>query len=171
MKNFNSYCTLIAAALALIGCASRLPATDVPATAIASTQTTVTSAQTAMAFETICLKTAPSFGGAVDAAKSLGITEFSELDSARFGRTKDNSLGVQIELGIECAIITPSQADRTLSLKFGAAIARFAHGHAPGRFPVAIVVDGQPFIFQHDRQSGEALVMLKPDSTRSADRK
>jgi len=164
MRHSSSYCALVVATLALVGCVSRPPAADPSATA-------ATSAQAVIAFEAICLKTAPSFGGAADAAKSFGITEFTDLGSARLGMTRDNRLGVQIKPGVECVITTPSQADRTLSSQFGAAIARFSSGHAPGQFPVVIVVGGQPFIFQHDRQGGEALVMLKPDSTRGADRK
>jgi hypothetical protein len=113
------------------------------------------------AFEAVCLKTAPSFAGAADAAKSFGIARVDDAGIGGMGMTTENSLGVQIKPGVECAITTPSQADRTLSSQFGAAIAQASGGRAPARFPVAIVVSAQPFIFHHDRQGGEAFVMLK----------
>ena len=170
MKLLNHCGALIVCALALAGCASRQPAADASALAPATT-TATKSAQAILAFETICLKTASSFAGAADAAKAFGITEFSDLGFARMGMTKDSNLGVQIKPGVECAITTPSQADPTLSSQFGAAIARVSGGRAPGRFPVAIVVGGQPFIFHHDRQGGEAFVMLSADSKRAEGRK
>ncbi len=40
-------------------------------------------------------------------------------------------------------------------------IARATGGRAPTRFPAVMVFKGQPFIFHHDRQGGEAFVMLR----------
>ncbi|MDN4592021.1 hypothetical protein DBA29_26410 [Xenophilus aerolatus] len=77
------------------------------------------------------------------------------------GMTPDQKLGVQIKPATECVITTPTQPGPAAAQQFGQAIARATGGRAPGRFPVAIVFNGQPFIFHHDRDGGEAFVMLK----------
>ena len=143
----------LAGALALAGCASRsLPGT--------STGVADAALPGLRAFEAICLKTAPDFAGAAEAARSFGIDRLDDYGFARMGMTADKSLGVQIKPGVECVTTTPGSSDRTLSRQFGETIARFAGGRPPGVFPVAAVVGGRPFIFHHDRNGGEAFVML-----------
>lgn len=144
--------------LALAGCASRTSAPGgppVPTETVAGIQ----------AFEAVCLKTAPSFGGAVEAAESFGIGRWIDSPMGRIGMTQDQRLGAQIKPGIECVITTPTQDGPAAAQQFGLAVARATGGRVPGRFPVAIVLRGQPFIFHHDRDGGEAFLMLKPGAS------
>jgi hypothetical protein len=70
------------------------------------------------AFVEACLKTAPSFAGAVKAAATFGITELSDSGFAKMGFNEDQSLGIQITEGKECVITTPNQSIRNLTQLF-----------------------------------------------------
>ena len=77
------------------------------------------------------------------------------------GFNRDQSLSVQIKEGIECAITTPTQSDRTLTKTFMQSVARAANASPAAKVPFRADISGQTFIFQHDRSGGEAYVMLK----------
>ncbi len=114
------------------------------------------------AFRSICLETAPSFAGASAAARQLGIG-LTDMGFVRLGMTADKSMGVQVKDNSECAVTTPSQADDQLTRRFLAMIAEVT-GTPPGRqVPVKVSVGDQTFIFTHDRNGGEAYVMLRPE--------
>lgn len=150
MKSFP----LILTVAALTGCASgnRSTTTDPSPSNLP---------QAISAFEEICLKTAPAFSRAVNAASAFGVTEFMSLGPGKMGFNRDQSLSVQIKEGIECAITTPAQADRTLTKTFLQSVARAANASPAAKVPFRADIAGQTFIFQHDRTGGEAYVMLK----------
>ena len=111
------------------------------------------------AFRDICLKTAPGFAGAVDAAKVYGI----EVDSGsdlRIGFNKDKSVGVQLKKN-ECVITTPPQGGRKLTKQFVAAISDFLGAPVDKRLPSLITIAGQPFVVFHNRVDGETFVLMK----------
>ena len=143
--------SLAIVALTLSACASRTapaPSTAAPNASLA-------------AFEEVCLRTAPSFSGAKAAAARHGITDVQDLGFTHMGMAKDNSIGVQIKPDTECVITTPSQKARDLGKAFQQVIARNAETPPAARFPTKARVGGAMFIFQHDRQGGEAFVMLR----------
>ncbi len=114
------------------------------------------------AFRSICLDTAPSFAGASAAARQLGIG-LTDMGFVKLGMTADKSIGVQVKDNSECAVTTPSQAGDQLTRQFLAMVAE-ATGTLPGRqVPVKASLDGQTFLFTHDRNGGEAYVMLRPE--------
>jgi hypothetical protein len=116
------------------------------------------------AFVEACLKTAPSFAGAVKAAATFGITELSDSGFAKMGFNEDQSLGIQITEGKECVITTPNQSIRNLTQLFLDEVGRQVGAPAGTRVPVKLRVGNQTFIFMHDRDGGEAFVMLRPDA-------
>ena len=113
------------------------------------------------AFEDVCLKTAPSFSGAAQAAGSLGITEITDAGFMKMGFNKDQSLGVQIKADKECVITTPPQRNNSLTSQFLQLIGRYSTLSPSNQVPIKASIKGVPFIFQHDRKGGEALVMLR----------
>lgn len=143
---------LVIFAATLSACASKAP----PRASVAPESHT-----SLAAFEEVCLKTAPSFSGAKAAAARYGITEVQDLGFTQMGMAKDNSIGVQIKPDTECVVTTPSQKVRDLGKGFHQVIARNAETPPASRFPTKAKVGGVTFIFQHDRQGGEAFVMLK----------
>ncbi|WP_074974096.1 hypothetical protein, partial [Metapseudomonas otitidis] len=66
------------------------------------------------AFREICLKTAPDFSQAAEAAKALGVG-VGDMGFMMAGFKADKSLGVQIQAGKECVVTTPSQRDESLT--------------------------------------------------------
>ncbi len=117
--------------------------------------------QAIMAFEDVCLKTAPSFIGAAKTVSKYGISELTDAGFMKMGFNKDKSLGVQIKENKECVITTPQQRRRGLSMQFLQTVGRYATGITPGKMPVSGNIGGSEFIFGHDRRGGEAFVMLK----------
>jgi hypothetical protein len=113
------------------------------------------------AFEAVCIKTAPSFSGAAQAAKNFGITEITDAGFMKMGMNKDQSLGVQIKEENECAITTPSQNNGTLTKQFLQVVSQNSGTEISSRVPTKANVGGVSFIFHHDRKGGEAYVMLK----------
>lgn len=113
------------------------------------------------AFEEICLGTAPSFAGAKEASAKYGITDIQDMGFSSMGMTKDQSMGVQIKPNNECVITTAEQKNSRLTREFAQLIGRYSKAAAPKRVPAKATVNGAEFIFQHDRQGGEAFVMLK----------
>lgn len=113
------------------------------------------------AFELVCLKTAPSFAEARRAAESLGIDQFMETGAGIAGLNADNSLGAQIKPGRECAITTPSQEDATLSKQLYRVAYRYAYMRARRTVPAVGRIKSDYFHFLHDREGGEAFVMVR----------
>jgi len=118
-------------------------------------------AEGVLAFRDICLKTAPSFSGAENAAKAHGILKLTDAGFARMGLNKDDSLGVQVQAGKECAVTTPSQSDTTLTRQLLDVAGRFSSTPVAQNVPAKITVNQQSFILMHDRRGGEAYVLLK----------
>lgn len=144
--------SLILAVAVLAGCAS------------GNRSTTVDPSPSSMpaairAFEEICLKTAPTFSRAASAAGAFGVTDFTSLGPGKMGFNRDQSLSVQIKEGIECAITTPTQSDRTLTRTFLQSVARAVNASPAAKVPFRANIAGQTFIFQHDR-SGAARVKV-----------
>lgn len=145
---------LVIVAVALSGCVTNQ---SVPTAAITNGEV----AEAIRAFEEVCLKTAPSFSGASQAAANFGIIEITDVGFSKMGFNKDQSLGVQIKANNECVITTPSQRDTTLTTQFLQTVGRHSSTTPGNRVPAEGNVKGVTFIFQHDRRGGEAYVMLK----------
>ena len=146
--------SLILAVAVLAGCASGNRSTTVDPSPSSLPQAI-------SAFEEICLKTAPTFSRAARAAGAFGVTDFTSLGPGKMGFNRDQSLSVQIKEGVECAITTPTQSDRSLTKTFLQSVARAANASPAAKVPFRADIAGQTFIFQHDRSGGEAYVMLK----------
>lgn len=114
-----------------------------------------------MAFEGVCIKTAPSFSGAKVAAAKYGITDIEDMGFAHSGMSKDQSIGVQIKPNNECVITTPSQKAPNLTRDFLQLVSQNSNTAASTRGPMKAPIGGVTFIFYHDRKGGEAFVMLK----------
>ncbi len=113
------------------------------------------------AFVDICVRTAPSFADAAIAAKSYGIDEIRDLGFMAMGATSDQKVAVQIKKNMECAITTESQTDATLTRQFIQSVAEVTKSEPRAKVPFRASVQSETFIFQHDREGGEAFVMLK----------
>jgi len=115
------------------------------------------------AFKDVCLRSAPSFAGASAKAKRYGIKELTAFGDSAMGMTDDNSLSVQIKPNRECAVTSPNRSNPALHAQFLRAISEFAD-KAPQNnkagTPFPSMVKGHRFVFQHDRNGGEAYVML-----------
>jgi hypothetical protein len=114
-----------------------------------------------MAFEEVCIKTAPSFSGAKAAATKYGITDIEDMGFTHSGMSKDQSIGVQIKPNNECVITTPSQKGSNLTREFLQMVSRNSNTTPSTKVPTKAQIDGTIFIFHHDRKGGEAFVMLK----------
>lgn len=113
------------------------------------------------AFADICIKTAPSFSDAANAAKSYGIEKFDDLGFMVMGSTKDQSLSVQIQKNKECAITTETQSDKSLTQQFIQTVSESTNSEVATKVPFKAKIQNDVFIFHHDRKGGEAYVMLK----------
>lgn len=113
------------------------------------------------AFSDICLKTAPSFANAQKASAAFGVTSFDDLEGMKMGMTSDGSLGVQITGDKECVITIEAQKDSTLTLQFIQAVSETLGMTPAKQVPFRAKIGQSMFIFQHDREGGEAFVMLK----------
>lgn len=135
--------------LVLAGCAASTPNTPIPVTSKAIE-----------AFTDICLKTAPSFAGSAEAAKRYGIDDPQDMGFTRIGFTADKNLAVQLSTK-ECVVTTPSQPDTTLTRQLLSAVQPYSQSAVADRVPSKVSVQGTSFIIQHDRQGGEAYVLLR----------
>ena len=115
------------------------------------------------AFRDICLQTAPSFSEAHSVARQHGITEMTDMGFATVGFNADKSLSIQVKVSHECVVTSEPQQDETLTRQLLTAAAVNAGTTVPRRVPVKMMIAGQPFILTHDRQGGEAFVMMKPE--------
>ena len=113
------------------------------------------------AFRDICLANAPSFAGSAAAARAYDVDRVDDLGFMAMGMRADQGLSVQIKPGVECAITTPSRGANNPSAAFAAVVASKTSGSAPTSFPAVGTVAGTSYVFQHDRNGGEAFVMLK----------
>lgn len=135
--------------LVLAGCAASIPNSPIPVTSKAIE-----------AFTDICLKTAPSFAGSAEAAKRYGIDDLQDMGFTRIGFTADKNLAVQLSAK-ECVVTTPSQPDTTLTRQLLSAVQPYSQSVMADRVPSKVSVQGTSFIIQHDRQGGEAYVLLR----------
>ncbi|VXC99064.1 conserved exported hypothetical protein [Pseudomonas sp. 8Z] len=115
------------------------------------------------AFRDICLKTAPSFAEARSAARQHGIKDLTDMGFATVGFNADKSLGLQVKASHECVITTDSQQDESLTRQLLSAAAESAGTEVPRHAPAKLIIAGQPFTVMHDREGGEAFMMLKPE--------
>jgi len=115
------------------------------------------------AFRDICLQTAPSFAEAHSVARQHGITEMTDMGFATVGFNADKSLSIQVKVSHECVVTSEPQQDETLTRQLLTAAAVNAGTTVPRTVPVKMMIAGQPFILTHDRQGGEAFVMMKPE--------
>ena len=115
------------------------------------------------AFRDICLRTAPSFAEAHRVALQHGITEMTDMGFATIGFNADKSLSIQVKVSHECVVTSEPQQDDTLTRQLLTAAAVNAGTTVPRKVPVKMMIAGQPFILMHDRESGEAFVMMTPE--------
>ena len=120
-----------------------------------------TKSESIKAFTDICLKTAPTFANASKEALAYGVTEITDVGFMKMGFNKDQSLSVQIKDNKECAITTPSQSSTTLTKEFLTAVSEFSESPISQNVPTKATIQKEVYIFQHDRDGGEAFVMLK----------
>lgn len=113
------------------------------------------------AFIDICVKQAPTFAGAAEAAKVYGITEVSESGGTQSGMTADYALAVQIRENQSCTITTDVQKDKKLTRQLIDAVAKQTGEKLGTRLPLGVVLGGERFALTHDRAGGEAFVLLK----------
>ena len=115
-----------------------------------------------IAFKDICLKTAPTFSNAEKVAANYGMSDLMDLGFTKTGFNKDDSLGVQIKANKECVITTPSQQSKILTKTFLKIIEQYSSTPVSKTVPTKATINGEIFIFMHDRNGGEAYVMLSP---------
>lgn len=113
------------------------------------------------AFRDICLKTAPSFSQAEQEAKAYGVGELSDAGFMKLGFNRDQSLSVQVSADKECTVTTPGKHDSNLTAHFLATISQHLGTRLPQSVPVKARIGDDIFIFHHDREGGEAFVMMK----------
>jgi hypothetical protein len=114
-----------------------------------------------VAFRDICLSTAPSFSGAVEAAQKHGIGKITDAGFMKMGFNADRSIGVQIQNDKECTITTPSQRSKNLTGQFLSSVGEYSGTAVSQTVPSKVTIRGQSFIIMHDRDGGEAFVILK----------
>jgi hypothetical protein len=110
------------------------------------------------AFAAICLATAPDFSKTTDKAAAFGIELIGD-GSVKDGMTEDKSLTASVKSN-GCTITTESQRNRKLSEEFRALVAEFTGIKQTSKFPFKIQIGGKDFLVMHDRNDGEAFVLL-----------
>src|SRR5262245_44322646 len=112
------------------------------------------------AFRDVCVDSAPSFNDAPAVAKKYGV---DSLASGVGGMTKDGSLSVQIKPASECAVTTANRPGNAVTKQFLSTVTA-ATGSTARQTPLVAKIRGSTFIFMHERNGGEAFVMLmKPN--------
>ena len=96
-------------------------------------------------------------------ARQHGVTEMTDMGFATIGFNADKSLSIQVKVSHECVVTSEAQEDDTLTRQLLSAAAINAGTTVPRKVPVKLMIAGQPFILMHDREGGEAFVMLKPE--------
>lgn len=144
------FCKLALSSLLLLaGCAASTPNAPIPV-----------KSKAIEAFTDICLKTAPSFAGSAEAAKRYGIDDLQDMGFTRIGFTADKNLAVQLSAK-ECVVTTPSQSDNSLTRQLLSAVQPYSQTAVADRVPSKVSLQGANFILQHDRNGGEAYVLLR----------
>ena len=80
--------------------------------------------------------------------------------------TKDQSISIQIQPGKECAITSKTRPGPAVHTQFINAVSSATKSPAIAKLtstPFIAAVGGKKFIFKHDRDGGEAYVMLRKD--------
>ena len=140
----------------LAGCAGTLHSTN-------SDTANAAMPEAIKAFNDVCLKTAPTFSNAEKVAASYGMSDLLDLGFTKTGFNKDQSLGVQIKENKECVITTPSQQSKILTKTFLKIVEQYSSTPVSKTVPTKATINGKIFIFMHDRNGGEAYVMLNPN--------
>lgn len=118
------------------------------------------------AFEEICLKTAPSFSKAMVVSADYGILDFIQFGEVTIGATQDSSISLELVANKECVVSTKKVKDDNLAAQFQQKVAQFtddAHDadevsqalHAPFKAKL----NGQHFVFKHNREEGETFLI------------
>jgi hypothetical protein len=110
------------------------------------------------AFAGICLAGAPDFLKVSEKAASFGI-ELMDAGSMKMGMTNDKSLAAQIKSN-ECTITIPSQRKLKLGEEFRALVAELTGSKQASSFPFKVQIGDKAFIVMHDRDDGEAFILL-----------
>lgn len=132
---------------------------SVPTETSATAPISITS-EAIIAFNEICLKTAPSFSGAADVAKKFDINKLEDMGFMKMGGNADNSLSIQVQSN-QCTVTTPSKSDNSLTAQFLALIGKTSNLPTPKMVPAKVVINNQNYIVMHDRKGGEAFVIMK----------
>jgi hypothetical protein len=111
------------------------------------------------AFQTVCIATAPSFDKAPDAAKSFGVSGLTP-GKVSMEMSEDEKISVQLKPGKECAVTTEKRPGDAVAKQFVSAVATAA-GADGKQMPLLGYVGGSAFMFLHDRNGGEAYVMMR----------
>jgi hypothetical protein len=117
------------------------------------------------AFEDICLKTAPTFTQAGQAAKAyVGGPDLDLSQPMVVGFDKDQRVWVYIMPGRLCAVSTPPPSGASLAERLIAAVGRYASPAVTSPLPAKSAVGGSQFVF-HIQQDAkhELLTMIKTD--------
>lgn len=141
--------TALSSLLVLASCATGTPTVSTPVTSKAIE-----------AFVDICLKTAPSFAGSAEAAKRFGINDFLDMGFTRTGFTADKNLSVQLSEK-ECVVTTPNQSDDSLTRQLLSAAQAYSQTPVADRVPSKVRIQDNNFILHHDRNGGEAYVLMR----------
>jgi hypothetical protein len=118
------------------------------------------------AFEEICLKTAPSFSNAMVVSADYGILDFIQFGEVTIGATQDNSISLELVANKECVVSTKKLKDDNLVAQFQQKVAQFTDDandadevsqalHAPFKAKL----NGQNFVFKHNREEGETFLI------------
>lgn len=135
--------------LVLASCTTATPTVSTPVTSKAIE-----------AFVDICLKTAPSFAGSAEAAKRFGINDLQDMGFTRIGFTADKNLAVQLSEK-ECVVTTPMQPEDSQTRQLLSAAQTYSQTPIADRVPSKVRIQDNNFILQHDRNGGEAYVLMR----------
>lgn len=115
------------------------------------------------AFRDICLATAPTFEQAEAAAKKYGIESLEKHIVSYSGMTADKRMRMQLKPKRECVITTENLKDDDLTSRFISLVSEFSKLPLEQKVPTKAVIGSNNFVVMHDRNGGEAFVILKLD--------
>ena len=119
----------------------------------------------AKAFVEICMKTAPTFVDAPEAAKRYDIAKFTiSAVGNKLGVSKDDSLIVQIREGKECIVDMPPIPTDAFPLLFTSEVSKFIRQALPPVVPFRVKVGEVEFLFNYESRGFHRLLMMKTDA-------